>query len=74
MVDHLDVALRAVAGTLTNRIEIATTQVPSVEALPLPVGLHARAGACTSATAPSSCRSVIARALKKLPMIDTPVH
>ena len=32
---HLDVTLRAVAGTLTNRVKIATTQVPAVGALPL---------------------------------------
>ena len=32
---HLDVTLRAVAGTLTNRLKIATTQVPAVGALPL---------------------------------------
>ena len=31
---HLDVTLRAVAGTLTNRVKIATTQVPAVGALP----------------------------------------
>ena len=30
---HLDVTLRAVAGTLSNRIRIATTQVPAVGAL-----------------------------------------
>ena len=32
---HLDVTLRAVAGTLSNRVRIATTQVPAVGALPL---------------------------------------
>ena len=32
---HLDVTLRAVAGTLTNRVKIATTQVPAVGAFPL---------------------------------------
>ena len=31
---HLDVTLRAVAGTLTKRVQIATTQVPAVGALP----------------------------------------
>ena len=31
---HLDVTLRAVAGTLTNRVIIATTQVLAVGALP----------------------------------------
>ena len=30
---HLDVTLRAVAGTLSNRVRIATTQVPAVGAL-----------------------------------------
>ena len=32
---HLDVTLRAVAGTLTKKIQIATTQVPAFGALPL---------------------------------------
>ena len=32
---HLDVTLRAVAGTLSNRVRIATTQVPAVGALSL---------------------------------------
>ena len=31
---HLDVTLRAVAGTLSSRVKIATTQVPAVEAFP----------------------------------------
>ena len=39
---HLDVTLRAVAGTLTRRVQIATTQVPAVGALPPPgVSTHA---------------------------------
>ena len=38
---HLDVTLRAVAGTLTNRVKIATTQVPVVGALPPGVSTHA---------------------------------
>ena len=38
---HLDVTLRAVAGTLTNRVKIATTQVPAVGALLLVVSTHA---------------------------------
>ena len=83
---HLDVTLRAVAGTLTNRVKIATTQVPAVGALPLgfqrmlgmvrsrylPGGLHGCEGAAV--TALSSFRSAIARAVwsKKLPMTDTP--
>ena len=32
---HLDVTLRAVAGTLSNRVKIATTQVLAVGALPM---------------------------------------
>ena len=84
---HLDVTLRAVAGTLTSRVEIATTQVPAVGALPLgfqrmlglvrskylPGGLHG-CDAAISATALSSFRSAIARAVwsKKLPMTNTP--
>ena len=85
---HLDVTLRAVAGTLTNRIKIATTQVPAVGALSLgfqrmlgmvrskylPGGLHGCEGAAVSVTALSSFRSAISRAVwsKKLPMINTP--
>ena len=85
---HLDVTLRAVAGTLTNRVKIATTQVPAVGALPLgfqrmlgmvrskylPGGLHGCEGAAVSVTALSSFRSAIARAVwsKKLPMTNTP--
>ena len=85
---HLDVTLRAVAGTLTNRIKIATTQVPAVGALPLgfqrmlgmvrskylPGGLHGCEGAAVSVTALSSFRSAISRAVwsKKLPMTNTP--
>ena len=85
---HLDVTLRAVAGTLTNRVKIATTQVPAVGALPLgfqrmlglvrskylPGGLHVCEGAAISVTALSSFRSAIARAVwsKKLPMTNTP--
>ena len=84
---HLDVTLRAVAGTLTNRVNIATTQVPAVGALPLgfqrmlgmvrsnylPGGLHGCEGAAVSVTALSSFRSAIARAVwsKKLPRINT---
>ena len=85
---HLDVTLRAVAGTLTNRVKIATAQVPAVGALPLgfqrmlgmvrskhlPDGLHGCEGAAVSVTALSSFRSAIARAVwsKKLPMTNTP--
>ena len=85
---HLDVTLRAVAGTLTNRIKIATTQVPAVGALRLvfqrmlgmvrskflPGGLHGCEGAAVSVTALSSFRSAISRAVwsKKLPMTNTP--
>ena len=84
---HLDVTLRAVAGTLTNRVKIATTQVPAVGALPLgfqrmlgmvrskylPGGLHGCEGAAVSVTALGSFRSAIARAVwsKKLPMTNT---
>ena len=85
---HLDVTLRAVAGTLTKRVHIATTQVPAVGALPLgfqrmlgmvrskylPGGLHVCEGAAVSVTALSSFRSAISRAVwsKKLPMTNTP--
>ena len=85
---HLDVTLRAVAGTLSNRVRIATTQVPAVGALPLgfqrmlgmvrskyqPGGLHGCEGAAVSVAALSSFRSAIARAVwsKKLPMTNTP--
>ena len=85
---HLDVTLRGVAGTLTNRVTIATTQVLAVGALPLgfqrmlgmvrskylPGGLHGCEGAAVSVTALCSFRSAIARAVwsKKLPMISTP--
>ena len=72
----LDVTLRAVAGTLTERVQIATTQVPAVGALPLgfqsmigmvrskylPGGLHGCEGAAVSVTALSSFRSAIATA------------
>ena len=83
---HLDVTLRAVAGTLSSRVRIATTQVPAVGAL--------RFNACLewcvrniclgvfmvvkvllfSVTAHSSFRSAIARAVwsKKLPLTNTP--
>ncbi len=86
---HLDVTLRAVAGTLSSRVRIATTQVPAVGALPLgfqrmlgmvhskylPGGLHGCEGAAVSVTALHSFRSTIARAVwsKKLPMTNTPV-
>ena len=85
---HLDVTLRAVAGTLSSRVRIATTQVPAVGALSLvfqrmlgmvrskylPGGLHGCEGAAVSVTALSSFRSAIARAVwsKKLPMTNTP--
>ena len=69
----LDVTLRAVAGTLTNRVKIATTQVPAVGALSLgfqrmlgmvrskyvPGGLHGCEGAAVSVTALGSFRSAI---------------
>ena len=85
---HLDVTLRAVGGTLSSRVRIATTQVPAVGALPLgfqrmlgmvrskylPGGLHGCEGAAVSVTALGSFRSAIARAVwsKKLPMTNTP--
>ena len=39
----MDVTLRAVAGNLSSRVRIATTQVPAVGALP-GVSTHARDG------------------------------
>ena len=85
---HLDVTLRAVAGTLTNRVKIATTQVPAVGALSLgfqrmlglvrskylPGGLHGCEGAAVSVTALASFRAAVSRAVwsKKLPMTNTP--
>ena len=85
---HLDATLRAVAGTLTHRVKIATTQVPAVGALPLwfqrmlglvrskylPGGLHGCEGAAFSVTALGSFRSAVARAVwsEKLPMTNTP--
>ena len=74
---HLDVTLRAAAGTLSGRVNIATTQVPAVGALPLgfqrmlgmvrskylPGGLRGCEGAAVSVTALSSFRSAIARAV-----------
>ena len=41
---HLDVTLRAVAGTSSSRVRIATTQVPAVGALPPGVSTHAWTG------------------------------
>ena len=81
---HLDVTLRAAAGTLSSRVRIATTQVPAVGALLLgfqrmlgmvrseylPGGLRGCEGAAVSVTALSSFRSAIAS--KKLPMTNTP--
>ena len=83
----MDVTLRAVAGTLSNRVRIATTQVPAVGHLSLgfqrmlgmvrskylPGGLHGCEGAAVSVAALSSFRSAIARAVwsKKLPMTNT---
>ena len=85
---HLDVTLRAVAGTLSSRVHIATTQVSAVGALflgfqrmlgmvrskYLPGGLHGCEGAAVSVTALGSFRSAIARAVwsKKLPMTNSP--
>ena len=85
---HLDVTLRAVAGTLSSRVRIATSQVPAVGALHLgfqrmlgmvrskylPGGLHGCEGAAVSVTALGSFRTAIARAVwsKKLPMTNTP--
>ena len=85
---HLDVTLRAVAGTLSNRVKITTTQVLAVGALPmgfqhmlgmvrskyLPGGLHGCEGAAISVSALGSFRSAVARAVwsKKLPMTSTP--
>ena len=84
---HLDVTLRAVAGTLSSRVRIATTQVPAVGALPmgfqrmlgmvrskyLSGGLHGCEGAAVSVTALSSFRSAVPRAVwSKLSMTNTP--
>ena len=84
---HLDVTLRAVAGTLSGRVKISTTQVLAVGALSmglqrmlgmvrskyLPRGLHGCVGAI-SVSALSSFRSAVARAVlsKKLTMTNTP--
>ena len=85
---HLDVTLRAVAGTLSSGVRIATSQVPAVGALLLgfqrmlgmvrskylPGGLHGGEGAAVSVTALGYFRSAIARAVwsEKLPMTNTP--
>ena len=81
---HLDVTLRAVADNLTNRVKIATTQVPAVGpppgvsthawngAIKIPAWWsHGCEGAAVSVTALSSFRSAIARAVwsKKLPIL-----
>ena len=84
----MDVTLRAVAGILRSRVEIATTQVLAVGALTmgfqrmlgmvcskyLPGGLHGCEGAAISVSALSSFRSTVAWAVwsKKLPMTNTP--
>ena len=74
---HLDVTLRAVAGTLSNRVKVTTTQVLAVRALSmgfqrmlgmvrskyLPGGLHGCEGAVISVSALSSFRSAVARAV-----------
>ena len=76
--------LRAVAGTLSSRVRIATTLVRAVGALSLwfqrmlgmvrskylPGGLHGCEGAAVSVTALGSFRSAVGRAVwsKKLPM------
>ena len=85
---HLDVTRPTVAGTFTNRVKIATTQVPAVGALPLgfqrmlglvrsknlPGGLHGCEGAAVSVTALPSFRAAVSRAVwsKKLPMTNAP--
>ena len=82
---HLDVTLRAVAGTLNSRVKIATTQVPAVGALLLgfqrmlgmvrskylPGGLHGCEGAAISVSALGSFHSAVARAVwsKKMPLV-----
>ena len=68
---HLDVTLRAVAGTLTNRVKIVLGLVRSKY---LPGGLHGCEGAAVSVTALSSFRAAVSRAVwsKKLPMTNTP--
>ena len=77
---HLDVTLRAFAGTLTNRVKIATTQVQAVGALPLgfqrmlgllrskdlPGGVHGCEGPVVSVTTLFSPRVVWS---KKLPVL-----
>ena len=85
---HIDVSLRALAGTLRSRVKIATTQVISVGTLPmgfqrmlgrvcskyLPGGLHGCEGAAISVSELSVFRAAVARAVwsKKLPMTNTP--
>ena len=84
---HLDVTLRAVAGTLNSRVEIATTQVPAVGALSMGFqrvlgmvgseylceGLHGCEGAAISVSAPGAFRAAAARIWsKKTPMTITP--
>ena len=72
---HLNVTLRAVAGTLSSRVHIATTQVPCcwsplpgfqrmlgmVRSKHLPGGLHGCEGAAISVSALGSFRSAVAR-------------
>ena len=85
---HLDVTLRALAGILSSRVNVATAQVISGGALPmgfrrmpgmacskyLPGGLHGCEGAAISVSALSAFRAVVARAVwsKKHYMTNTP--
>ena len=85
---HLDVAQRALAGTLSSRVKEATSHVIAVGALSmgfqrmlglvcskcLPAGLHGCEGAPVSVSAFSAFRSAVARAVwsKKLSMTNTP--
>ena len=85
---HLDVTLRALAGTLNSRVKMATSQVLSVGALSmgsqrmlgmvcsqyLPGGLHGCEGAAISVSALSVFRAAVAHAVwsEKLLMTNTP--
>ena len=86
--EHLDVTLRARAGTLTTRTKDATVQVIAVGALPmvlqqlpglvaaryLPAGLHGSERAVLSTSALNSFRAAITSAVwsYKLPMASPP--
>ena len=76
--NHLDVTQRALAGTLSSRVNEATSHVNAVGALPmgfqrmlrmvcskyLPAGLHGCESAAVSVSALSAFRSAMARAVR----------